>query len=95
MPVESPARAPRGANAAYVGVLLIVVSAVVATATTPGHWLRATLGLGAGVGIAAAARALLPARYAGLLAVRGRRFDAFCLGALAVLIVTVGLLIPR
>lgn len=95
-PAPVPATAPvRGANSAYVIVMVIVGSGVIATAVAPTHWLRGVLVIGAGIAIGAIARAVLPPSRAGLLAVRGRVFDVICLGALAVLIVTVGFLIPR
>ena len=45
-------------------------------------------------GLAGVFRLLLPARQAGLLAVRGRLVDVVCYGGLAVAIVVLGLALP-
>lgn len=84
-----------GAHVAYAAVVLIVGVGVAATAISPSHWLRGVLLIGVGLAGGAVARAMLPERRVGLLAVRTRAFDASCLAALAVLIIAVGFVIPH
>jgi hypothetical protein len=91
--IEEPA--PRGSNSAFLVVLVLCAAGAGSTAIAPSHWLRGVLIIGIGLGIGAVLRATLPQRYLGLLAVRSRVLDTLIMGALAVLIVTVGLLIPH
>jgi len=84
-----------GQNSAFAIVLIICAAGVGATAIEPSHWLRGVLIIAVGLAVGAVARVLLPESQLGLLAVRGRTIDALCLGGLAVLIVTVGVLIPH
>lgn len=57
-----------------------------------GRWLAGLLVVGAAVLLAAAERAVLPRRLAGLLIVRGRAFDTVMLAFLGALVVAVALL---
>ena len=79
---------------------LIVVLALAATgigysAAVPRHWLRGVLLLAAAMVLAGVLRLLLPARQAGLLAVRGRVVDVLCYAGGGVAIVLLGLALPR
>ena len=79
---------------------LIVVLALAATgigysAAVPRHWLRGVLLLAGAMVLAGVLRLLLPARQAGLLAVRGRVVDVLCYAGGGVAIVLLGLALPR
>ena len=61
-------------------VSIVVVGLVFVLA---GHWLRGAAILGAAAGVGAILRLCIPERAIGPLRVRGRAFDVFFLGALA------------
>jgi hypothetical protein len=78
---------------------LVLVLALSATgigyaAAVPRHWLRGVLVLAGAMVIAGLLRLLLPARQAGLLAVRSRVFDVLCYCGVGVAIVVLGLALP-
>jgi hypothetical protein len=81
-------------NLPLVLVLALGTTGIAYSAAVPRHWLRGVLLLAAACGLAGLCRLLLPARQAGLLAVRGRVVDVLCYGGLAVAIVTLGLALP-
>ena len=62
-----------GHEIAFLFVLLISLIGL-----APEHWLRGVLIIASAFVVAGVARALLPDRRAGLLAVRGRMFDVAC-----------------
>lgn len=101
-PVRPPRRGPAGGGLRTVDLRnlpMVVVLALGATgigyaAAVPPHWLRGVLLLAVACGVAGLFRLLLPARQAGLLAVRGRLVDVLCYASLAVAIVVLGLALP-
>jgi hypothetical protein len=79
---------------------LIVVLALAATGigyagAVPPHWLRGVLLLAAALVLAGILRLVLPARQAGLLAVRSRFTDVLCYAGSGVAIILLGLALPR
>jgi hypothetical protein len=79
---------------------LILVLALAATgigyaAAVPPHWLRGVLLLAVAMVLAGVLRLLLPARQAGLLAVRSRFVDVLCYAGSGVAIILLGLALPR
>lgn len=82
-------------NAPFLLTLAVVGAGFAYTAVVPEHWLRGVLVAAGGFLLGAALRLLLPEQRAGMLAIRGRALDAACFGGVAVLIVTVGVLLPR
>ena len=81
-------------NLPMVLVLALGVTGIAYSAVVPRHWLRGVLLLAAACGIAGFLRLLLPARQAGLLAVRGRVVDVLCYAGLAAAIIGFGLALP-
>jgi hypothetical protein len=81
-------------NLPIVLVLALGATGIGYAAAVPPHWLRGVLLLAVACGLAGVCRLLLPARQAGLLAVRGRLVDVLCYGGLAVAIVVLGLALP-
>ena len=81
-------------NLPMVLVLAVGATGIAYSAAVPRHWLRGVLLLAAACAIAALCRLLLPARQAGLLAVRGRLVDVLCYGGLAAAIIGFGLALP-
>lgn len=81
-------------NLPIVVVLALGATGVAYAAAIPRHWLRGVLLLAAACGLAGLLRLLLPARQAGLLAVRGRLADVLCYGGLAAAITVLGLALP-
>lgn len=86
------ARPPRRYHEAPL-LLVTLVVAVGFVLVAVHHWRRGLVVIGVGVGIAAALRGVLPPRRAGLLAVRGRLLDTTVLGALAVAIVLLAIIV--
>jgi Protein of unknown function (DUF3017) len=79
---------------------LIVVLALAATgigyaAAVPPHWLRGVMVLAAAMVLAGVLRLLLPARQAGLLAIRSRFLDVLCYAGGGAAIVLLGIALPR
>lgn len=67
-------------------VLALIVAGLVLAILD--HWRRGSVALAAGAALAAVLRLILPARLAGVLAVRSRRFDvAFLILVTALLVV--------
>ena len=64
---------------------VVVVVAVGLVFVSTGHWLRGSAVLGAAAGIGAILRLVVPERAIGPLRVRGRLFDVFFLGAIALM----------
>jgi hypothetical protein len=87
-----PARGPN--EIALGGVLLAVVVGLALVGQD--HWRRGLLLAGAGLLAGAVVRLVLPARVAGLLAVRGRIFDSVVLAVLgtAVIVLTSSVPLP-
>lgn len=63
-------------------------------AVVPEHWLRGVLVMAGGMVLAGLFRLMLPARQAGLLAVRGRLVDVLCYAGVGVALWFVGLALP-
>lgn len=82
-------------NAAFLATLILVAAGFAYTAIVPEHWLRGVLVSSGGFALGAALRLVLPEERAGMLKIRGRALDVLCFGAVAVLIVTVGVLLPH
>jgi hypothetical protein len=76
-------------------VLLIELTAVLAIAVFPHHWLRAVGGMTLGMLVAGFFRLTLTDQQAGLLRVRRRTFDVTCYWGLAVLTIVVAVALPR
>jgi DUF3017 family protein len=72
------------AQAPFLLVLAIVLVAFGYLTVMPGHWRRGISVIAAAFLLAFLLRLLLPSAYAGLLAVRGRWWDAICYAALGV-----------
>lgn len=70
-------------------VLLVIVAGLVLAVLD--HWRRGSAALAAAAGLAALLRLVLPARLAGVLAVRSRRFDVAFLLAVTALLVAMAL----
>ena len=81
-------------NLPIVVVLALGTTGIAYAAIVQQHWLRGVLLLAGGCGLAGLFRLLLPARQAGLLAVRGRVIDVLCYTGLAAAIVVLGLALP-
>jgi hypothetical protein len=77
------------AQVPFLLVLAIVLVAFGYLAFMPGHWRRGVSVMAAAFLLAFLLRLLLPPVYAGLLAVRGRWWDAICYAALGVAILIV------
>jgi hypothetical protein len=77
---------PFGAVLAVVAVGLVIVAS--------GHFRAGCVVVGAGVSLAAALRAMLPERRAGLLVVRHRFLDVALMTALGVGIVVLAVVVP-
>jgi hypothetical protein len=101
-PTRPPRRAHGGGgirtvdlrNLPIVLVLVLGTTGIGYSAVVPRHWLRGVLLLAVACGLAGVFRLVLPARQAGLLAVRGRLVDVVCYAGLAVAIVVLGLTLP-
>ena len=79
-PEEEPRRYPSTLGGAlYLTILAVTVAALVVVSL--GHWRAGVHVLAGALAGAAAARAVLPRRDAGMLAVRGRWFDVVLLAA--------------
>ena len=90
----------RVAHAARVEFAFFVVGFVVLlgflqVALFSEHWLRGVLVIAGGFGLGGLLRLCLSDRQAGMLAVRGRFFDALCYLTFSVLAILFGLLLPR
>jgi Protein of unknown function (DUF3017) len=59
-------------------VLLIAAAGLATVVVASQHWLRGVLVIASSLVVAGAARAVLPDRRAGMLAVRGKLFDVAC-----------------
>jgi hypothetical protein len=81
-------------NLPLVLVLALSATGIGYAAAVPRHWLRGVLVLAGAMMIAGLLRLLLPARQAGLLAVRSRPFDVLCYCGVGVAIVVLGLALP-
>jgi hypothetical protein len=82
-------------NLAFWSALAVIATGFAYTALEPQHWLRGVIVSALGFLLGAVLRAFLPAGRAGLLEMRTKALDVLFLGLVAVLIVTVGLLLPR
>lgn len=87
-------RTTRWLDSTSLAPLIVVVLGAVGlayTAAFPKHWLRGVLILALAMAVGAAFRATLPARQAGLLAVRSRFVDVLCYLGAAVAMAGLGL----
>ena len=82
-------------EAPFALVLLIMSAGVTYLGFFPSHWLRGVAVIALGPLVGGVLRLMIPDRQVGLLAVRGRLFDAVCYLGLGVLIVTFALALPR
>jgi hypothetical protein len=83
------------ANWPFEVVLIVVVAGFVIALSSPSHWLRAVVVVGAALLLAGVLRAVLPSAQAGLLCVRSRIFDIVCYLGLGALVISFGALVPR
>ena len=81
-------------NLPLVLVLAMGATGIAYSAAVPPHWLRGVLVLAGAMAIAGVLRLVLPARQAGLLAVRSRPFDVLCYCGVGIAIVVLGLALP-
>lgn len=72
-------------------VLVIAFGGLIYAAVFREHWLRGVLLLAGAMVLGGVLRAMLPARQAGLLAVRSRPFDVLCYLGLGSLMIVLGL----
>jgi hypothetical protein len=100
-PGPRPAAAPGPQNASIVGIIPLLAVLIVTVAGVYVAWHQGSAGGGAGGVLAgaallagAAARLLLPARLAGLLATRKRATDVLTLTVLGVALIVAGLVLP-
>lgn len=90
-----PVHPTRGPNEIALGAVLLAVVVGLALVGQD-HWRRGLLLIGIGLLAGSGLRLVLPARVVGLLAVRGRVFDAVVLGllGLAVIVLTSSVPLP-
>ena len=81
-------------NLPMVVVLALGATGIAYAGVVPQHWLRGVVLLAGACGLAGLFRLLLPARQAGLLAVRSRAFDVLCYCGIGIAIVVLGLALP-
>lgn len=95
VPPSLPVHPTRGPNEIALGAVLLAVVVGLALVGQD-HWRRGLLLIGIGLLAGAGLRLVLPARVVGLLAVRGRVFDAVVLGLLgaAVIVLTSSVPLP-
>ena len=87
----------RSLNLHNLPVLLVLACAgggLAYSAVMPQHWLRGVLFMAGALIMGGLFRMVLPARQAGLLAVRGRTVDVLCYVGTGVALWVVGLLLP-
>jgi hypothetical protein len=82
-------------NLPLIVVLAMAVTGIAYASAVPPHWLRGVLLLAVALVLAGLLRLLLPARQAGLLAVRGRFTDVLCYAGSGVAIILLGLALPQ
>jgi Protein of unknown function (DUF3017) len=75
-------------------VLVLLVAAVAMTLVATNHVKCGCVVLGMALGLAAVLRAILPARVAGLLAVRSRAFDIIATASLGAVLVALSVVVP-
>ncbi|HSY15603.1 MAG TPA: DUF3017 domain-containing protein [Jatrophihabitantaceae bacterium] len=76
-------------------VLVVVLGGFLAGWLAPGHWLRGVVIMAFGFWLACAFRLTLPRRWLGMIAIRGRYFDAACYFGCGSLIVVFAILLPK
>jgi len=76
-------------------VVAVIVVGLLLVSFVSRHWLRGVIVIAGGFALAAVLRLALSPQQAGLLAIRGRGFDAFCFALVGVLAVIFGELLPR
>src|SRR6266566_1768679 len=81
-------------NLPIVIVLSLGATGIGYSAVVPRHWLRGVLLLAGACVLAGVFRLVLPAREAGLLAVRGRLVDVLCYSGFGIAIIVLGLALP-
>lgn len=89
-PVRARLRRVNLRNLPMVAVVAIVAASLAYSMVVPPHWLRGVMGLAGGMLFAGALRLVLPARQAGLLAVRNRLVDAVFYTGIGGLIIFLG-----
>jgi hypothetical protein len=72
---------------------VVAVVAVGLVLAVLGHWRRGSVALAGAAALAAVLRMVMPTRFAGVLAVRSRRFDVLFLLALTGLLIAMALTI--
>jgi hypothetical protein len=82
-------------NLPLILVLALAATGVAYAAAVPPHWLRGVLLLAAAMVLGGVLRLVLPARQAGLLAVRSRFTDVLCYAGSGAAIVLFGLALPH
>jgi Protein of unknown function (DUF3017) len=82
-------------NLPLIVVLVLAATGIGYAGAVPQHWLRGVLLLAVALVLAGILRLVLPARQAGLLAVRSRFTDVLCYAGSGVAIVLFGLALPR
>ncbi|WP_420174641.1 DUF3017 domain-containing protein [Luteococcus sp. OSA5] len=92
---RSRARAAAGSLNQWPLALVMVALLTSLGVTATGHWRRGAFAIGCSVLLAGALRAVLPARVAGLLAVRQRWFDATLLLLVGGAMLVLTLLVPH
>ena len=90
--VSPRARPRRFGEWPFILVLLIAAGAMTLVATN--HVKRGCVVLGVSLVLAAVLRAVLPARVAGLLAVRSRAFDIVATATLGVVLIALSVVVP-
>jgi hypothetical protein len=71
-------------------VITMVAASLAYSAAVPPHWLRGVLGIAGAMLLAGFLRLVLPARQAGLLAVRSRLVDVVFYGGIGGMIIFLG-----
>jgi hypothetical protein len=82
-------------NLPMIVVLSLAATGIGYAGAVPPHWLRGVMLLAVAMVLAGLLRLVLPARQAGLLAVRSRFTDVLCYAGSGVGIVLLGLALPR
>jgi hypothetical protein len=78
-------------QAPFLLLVALLVAVVVYLAVEPGHWRRGTGVIAGAMLLGAVLRFVLPAHYAGLLAIRGRYWDTLYYAVIGAVILAVDL----
>ncbi len=82
-------------EAPFVAVLVVLAVGFTYLGLFPEHWLRGVSIVAVGFALAGVLRAVLADRRAGLLSVRGRRFDTVCYLAAGISVLGFAMVLPR